>query len=74
MEDDRKIYLVLIRPIVFANLLVIKFNLFSDYCPWTRLDTGCYQFFQDRKNWSSAQALCMERGGHLAELTGGVKF
>ena len=42
----------------------------SGYCPWTRLPTGCYQYFQDSQNWTAAQALCRRRGGRLAELEG----
>lgn len=54
-----------------AVFFLIYYILFIiDYCPWNQLDTGCYQFFQDNKNWSDAQTACMERGGHLAELTG----
>ena len=42
----------------------------SGYCPWTRLPTGCYQYFQDSQNWTAAQTLCRRRGGRLAELEG----
>ena len=37
------------------------------------MPTGCYQFFQDSKNWSEAQRLCQRRGGRLAELEGKVR-
>ena len=40
------------------------------YCPWTRMPTGCYQYFQDSQNWTGAQQLCRRRGGRLAELEG----
>ena len=42
----------------------------AGYCPWTRLPTGCYQYFQDQQNWTAAQHLCRTRGGRLAELEG----
>ena len=45
----------------------------AGYCPWTRLPTGCYQYFQDQQNWTAAQHLCRTRGGRLAELEGETK-
>lgn len=50
--------------------VVYYFLILMNYCPWTRLETGCYQFFQDKKSWEEAQSLCKERGGRLAELAG----
>ena len=50
--------------------LVYYFVVEFSYCPWTQMPTGCYQFFQDSKNWSEAQSLCRRRGGRLAELEG----
>jgi len=50
--------------------LIYYLLVLMNYCPWTRLDTGCYQFFQDDRNWHGAQEVCKERGGRLAELAG----
>jgi len=49
---------------------VYYFLFMISYCPWTQMATGCYQFFQDSKNWTQAQQLCRARGGRLAELEG----
>jgi len=50
--------------------LAYYFTVEFAYCPWNKMPTGCYQFFQDSKNWSEAQSLCRRRGGRLAELEG----
>jgi len=50
---------------VVYYLLIVK-----DYCPWTQMGTGCYQFFQEEKDWYKAQEACQARGGHLAQLEG----
>jgi len=50
--------------------LVYYILILMNYCPWTKLETGCYQFFQDNRDWYSAQAICQQRGGRLAELAG----
>lgn len=50
--------------------LIYFFLVEFSYCPWTRLPTGCYQYFQDSQNWTAAQTLCRRRGGRLAELEG----
>jgi len=63
---------VLLSALVGAGIffLVYHFVVEFSYCPWTQMTTGCYQFFQDSKNWSEAQSLCRRRGGRLAELEG----
>lgn len=50
--------------------LVYYILVLMSYCPWSQLTTGCYQFFQDKQNWTQAQRLCRIRGGRLAELEG----
>ena len=51
---------------------MISTNYFKNlgFCPWTKTGTGCYQYFQDSKDWFDAQQLCRKRGGRLAELSG----
>jgi len=50
--------------------LIYYLLVLMNYCPWTRLNTGCYQYFQDDRDWYGAQNICKERGGRLAELSG----
>jgi len=63
---------ILISGLLGAGIffLVYYFVVEFTYCPWTQMPTGCYQFFQDSRNWSDAQSLCRRRGGRLAELEG----
>jgi len=63
---------VLISGLAGAGIfyLIYFFLVEFTYCPWTRMPTGCYQYFQDSQNWTGAQNLCRRRGGRLAELEG----
>ena len=64
------VYYILAIMSKLSSVCTPLLNVCPAYCPWTQMGTGCYQFFQDSRNWSAAQALCRRRGGRLAELDG----